>query len=187
MTKYQIAVETIKNSVSALDVADAMGWDVRRERCRCPIHNGQDYNCRLYPGDRGYYCFSCGANGDVIQLVQRYRDTSFKDSISWFNDTFRLGLDLDSRMNPEETRRAENAIQARKNAQEIAEWKDRMTFDLFLAADMIVEKIEEQRDENLPTTPDEPWNPLFCKAIETIPEARAFAEECMMRCIREER
>ena len=38
----------------------------------------------------------CKSGGDVIQLAQQYYKYSFKDCIAWFNDTFHLGLDIDS-------------------------------------------------------------------------------------------
>ena len=164
-----------------------MGWEIQHGRCRCPLHGGHDFNCRLYPGDKGFYCHVCKRGGDVIKLAQEYYGTSFKDTVAWFNDTFHLGLELERKMDPEEVRRAEIALQRRKEAQELEIWKDRMRFDLFLAVDRILQMREEQRDRNVPKTADEPWNPKFCEAIRMIPAVRRFAERCLMDCIKEKK
>ena len=185
MTNLSLAVQTIKENVSALDVGEVMGLEIRRGRCRCPLHGGHDFNCRLYPGDKGFYCHVCKRGGDVLKFAQEYYKMQFKDAVSWFNSTFHLGLDLNNRMDPEEARHAENALKMRKDAQEHKAWKERINFDLFLAADKILEMLEEQRDRNVPKTPDEPWNQLFCEAIRTIPAAKRFAERCYMECIKE--
>ena len=184
MNRLTIAAQTVKNSVSAMDVGEALGLEIRHGRCKCPLHGGNDFNCVLYKGSRGYYCHVCKSGGDVIKFVQEYHNASFKDSIAWFNDTFHLGLDLDSRIDPAEARRAEIALKRRKEAHELEAWKDRMRFDLFLAADKILQMLEEQRDRNVPKTPDEPWNTKFCEAVLLIPAARRFAENCLMDCVK---
>lgn len=53
----------------------------------------------------------------------------------------------------------------------------RSLFRLWEIADRIVERLEEMRDANEPK-PDEAWNAEFCHAVELLPEARQFAEEC---------
>ena len=178
----------IRNSVSAVDVGKALGLNVDRYgRCSCIFHNGHDSNMKLFPGNRGFTCFVCHETGDVIKLVQQYYGTSFKESLTWLNDTFRLGLNLDGQTDLEKARRAEIALQARKEAQEFAEWKDRTQFDLYLTADKILELLERRRDENVPKTADEPWNEKFCEAIRLIPEAKRFCEDCLMKCMKEEK
>ena len=184
MNNLSIAADAIKNSVSALDVADALGWEVKHGRCRCPIHGGTDMNCKLYPGNRGYMCWVCKSAGDVISLVRNYyHDMNFKQCLTWFNDTFRLGLDLESKIDPAEARRAEIALKMRKEAHELETWKGQMRFDLFLLADRILEMLEEQRDLHVPKTPNETWDPKFCEAIRVLPAARRFAENCLSDCV----
>lgn len=183
MNNYTIAAQTIKDTISAMDVGQAMGLEIRHGRCRCPIHGGQDFNCVLYKGNRGFYCHVCKSGGDVISFAQRYYDMNFKDCVSWFNDTFHMGLNLDRTITPEERRRAEMAQKTRKEAIEFQQWKERMKFDMALLADRILEIAENQRDRHVPKTKDEPWDAKFCEAIRVIPAARRFAEDCMMDCI----
>jgi len=185
MTKFQVAVDLIKSNVSAIDVANAIGLEMRHNRCRCPIHHGGDMNCRIYDGNKGFHCFSCGASGDCIKLAQQYYKMSFRDTILWFNSTFNLGLDLDGRIDEEQRRQAEMAQRMRKEATEKKEMKDRMSFGVMLMADRIVERLEDIRDANAPKTPNERWNDAFCNAIRSLPGAREFVDDCMMDCLKE--
>lgn len=187
MNNYTLAAQKIKECVSAQDVGEMMGLEIRHGRCQCPIHGGGDFNCVLYRGNRGYYCHVCKSGGDVIKFVQEYQKCSFKDAVTWLNDTFHVGVDLDRKMDPEEQRRAEKALQMRKEVREYEEWKSRMRFDLYLAADRILEMLEDQRDRNAPKTPDEEWNPLFCQAVRLIPSTRRFVERCLADCMKEKK
>ena len=182
--RYAIAAQTIKDSISAIDVGEAMGLEIRHGRCKCPIHGGTDFNCVLYSGNRGYYCHVCKSGGDILSFVQRYYSIGFKDSVRWVNGTFHLGLDIDSSLSPEQQRQAEIALKRRKNAIEFQEWKDRMQFNLALLADDFVRLLEDIRDEKRPRTYGE-WDPGFCAAVVLLPEARRFADDCMMDCMKE--
>ena len=185
MTNLTIVAQTIKDNVSALDVGNAIGLEIRNGRCRCPVHNGRDYNCVLYKGNRGYYCHVCKAGGDVISFVQQYYKYGFKESIEWINRTFNMGLGIDGYVSPEKKKQAENALLRRKRAIEFQSWKDRMRFDLAMTADRIVQRLEDVRDTRRPRTYGEEWDKDFCTAVVTLPEARAFADECMMNCMKE--
>ena len=183
MNNLAIATQTIKDTVSALDVGRAIGLEIRHGRVQCPIHGGQNYNCVLYPGNRGFFCHQCHAGGDVISFAQQYYKISYKDCIAWFDSTFHMGLDLGTHISPQKQRQAEIALQRRKRAIEFEEWKKRMRFDLTLTADEIVRRLEKQREEHMPKTPDEPWSEAFCEAVTVLPEARAFADDCWMECM----
>lgn len=180
--RYAIAAQTIKDSISALDVGEAMGLEIRHGRCQCPIHGGNDFNCVLYRGNRGYYCHVCKSGGDILSFAQRYYSFGFKDCIHWYNDTFHLGLDLETKISPAEAERAKNALKMQKNAIEHEAWVKRMLFNLALTAEDIVRRLEDVRDEKRPRTYGE-WDEDFCKAVELLPEARQFAEDCMMDCM----
>ena len=86
--------DAIRNSVSAIDVGKALGLNVDRHgRCSCPWHHGTDRNCKLYPGNRGFYCFVCHQSGDCIRLVQGVvPDIGYVDAMWWVNDNFGLGF-----------------------------------------------------------------------------------------------
>lgn len=186
MNNLTIAAQIIKDTISAMDVGNAIGLEIRHGRCQCPFHGGKDFNCVLYRGNRGWYCHVCKAGGDVISFAQQYYNISFKDCVAWFSDTFHMGLDISRDISPEEKKQAEMALQRRKRAIEFQEWKDRMQFNLALTAMDIVDKMEEERDSKRPRTYGD-WDLDFCEAVIALPEARQFAEDCMMDCIKEKK
>lgn len=87
----------VRNSVSAIDVAKALGLNVDRHgRCSCPFHHGSDRNMKVWDGNRGFYCFVCHAGGDCIKLVQGVvPDIGYVDAMWWVNDQFGLGFRRD--------------------------------------------------------------------------------------------
>ena len=186
MNNLTIAAQTIKDTISALDVGHAIGLNIDKHgRCSCPFHNGKDRNMKLFPGNRGYSCFVCHQGGDVISFVQQYYNMSFKDSIAWFNDTFSMGLDISGKIDAKKQEAAKNAILMRKRAYELEEWRERMQFNIAIMADRIVDRLEKIRDEKRPRRFGEEWNEDFCTAVVILPDARRFADDCMMDCIRE--
>ena len=179
-----IAAQTIKDSVSALDVATAMGWEVRHGRCRCPIHGGKDFNCKLFPGDRGYVCWVCHSGGDVIKLVRESQGIGFKEAVAWLNDTFGLGMDIDSPMNPEAIKEAQKVQEQRKRERELELRKDRLQYEMFLKTDKLLTDLEDMRDEQMPRDADGAWDDRFWFAVRMIPYTRRLVEDAWYGCMK---
>ena len=78
-------------------------------------------------------------------------------------------------------------ITQREFEAEMQRWKDSMEWNMYLVALQILMALEQQRDDNAPNDPDEPWNDAFCTAVRWIPEARMFLEEMSIACIRSDR
>ena len=62
--------ELVKQTIRVRDAAEHYGLQVNRSgMCRCPFHDDRHPSMKL---NRDYfYCFGCGANGDVIDFVAR--------------------------------------------------------------------------------------------------------------------
>ena len=180
----ETVIETIKQSVASQDVAQALGIRVNRHgRCQCPIHNGKDYNMRLYPGNGGYHCFVCGASGDVIHLVENVQQCAFQSAVEWLNSAFHLGLPLDR---PMDKNAAEAARKAKERAQAEREQKqaiDQMEYDLYALCGRLLDELEEDKERYRPKRAYEPWDERFVTAIRMIPEAKELAEELAVRVI----
>ena len=59
----------IKQAVTTRQAAEAYGLSVNsRDMCRCPFHNDQTPSMKV---DETFYCFGCGAVGDVITFTAR--------------------------------------------------------------------------------------------------------------------
>lgn len=70
--------EIVKQSVTTRQAAERYGIRVERNgMCRCPFHDDSTPSMKL---DRRYYCFGCGATGDVIDFVSRLRGIGSKEA-----------------------------------------------------------------------------------------------------------
>ena len=70
--------EAVKQSVTTWQAAERYGIRVERNgMCRCPFHDDSTPSMKL---DRRYYCFGCGATGDVIDFVSRLRGIGSKEA-----------------------------------------------------------------------------------------------------------
>ena len=71
--------EKVKSSVTPKDVARQYGLQANRSNMICcPFHNDKHPSMKL--NDDYFYCFSCGAHGDVIDFTARLFEISLKDA-----------------------------------------------------------------------------------------------------------
>ena len=57
---------------------------IRRGRhyvCNCPFHSEKSPSCTIFPDTQSFYCFGCGAGGDVITWVRRIENLEFTDAV----------------------------------------------------------------------------------------------------------
>ena len=64
-------------------VADKMGIRVVRHKALCPFHQDRHPSLHFDIKRNRYKCFSCGASGNVIDLVMRYMNIGFKEAVEW--------------------------------------------------------------------------------------------------------
>ena len=63
--------EIVKENVNLREAAELYGIDVNRYgKALCPFHN--DRHPSLLVADDHYYCFACGAHGDVIDFAANF-------------------------------------------------------------------------------------------------------------------
>lgn len=106
--------EMIKSHLTMRQVAEYYGYPADRKGwCRCPFHNDGHPSMLLYPDGRGFYCFSCGAGGDVISFVARLEKISNAKAAKMLVDDFSLPVDLDN-LSYRERREREKHYRRRK-------------------------------------------------------------------------
>ena len=65
--------QNVKYGVSCREAAERYGVSVNRQgKALCPFHN--DRHPSLYVADNHYFCFACGAHGDVIDFAADFFD-----------------------------------------------------------------------------------------------------------------
>lgn len=83
----------IKSQVSARQVAELFGIKTDQHGfCCCPFHREDTASCKMYDGDKGFYCFGCHAHGDVIKLAMDLGGLTFKGALQYLNESFGCGV-----------------------------------------------------------------------------------------------
>lgn len=50
-------------------------------KCNCPFHSEKSPSCFVYPQSNSFYCFGCGAGGDVITFTMKIENLDFYEAI----------------------------------------------------------------------------------------------------------
>ena len=58
----------------------------------CPFHNEKSPSFSVSPGKQMYYCFGCGAGGNVFTFLMEYENFSFVEAVKFLAD--RAGIEL---------------------------------------------------------------------------------------------
>ena len=83
----------IVRRVPAVEAARFYGVAVDRlGMACCPLHAEDTPSCKFYPGTGGFYCFGCGAGGDVLTFTERLLGLSPIEAARRLDADFRLGL-----------------------------------------------------------------------------------------------
>lgn len=73
-------ISKIKERLTIREVVDRYGLPVKRGFICCPFHSEQTPSLKLYENNT-WYCFGCGAHGDVIDFVSKMEGKTFSETI----------------------------------------------------------------------------------------------------------
>src|SRR2546423_10399710 len=62
---------------------------------RCPFHDERTPSLSVNAVDKLYYCFGCGAKGDLITFVRETEGLDFAGSIEWLADRLRVPFEYE--------------------------------------------------------------------------------------------
>ena len=83
---------TVKAAVTVSQAAEHYGLQVNRnDMTCCPFHDDRHPSMKL--NERYFYCFGCGATGDVIDLVAKLFDLSSYEAAKKLAHDFGIGPD----------------------------------------------------------------------------------------------
>ena len=88
----------------------------------CPFHNEKTPSFSVSPGKQMYYCFGCGAGGNVLTFVMQYENYTFTEAMQ--NLAERAGITLPQ---AEETEEQKRQADLRMRLLEV----NKVEFDLF--------------------------------------------------------
>lgn len=149
--------EQIKSAVTMPDVCAMYGFNVNRQnKTVCPFHADKHASLHIYPGRRGFHCFSCGASGDVIRFVQDYFGLDFRGAAEKINQDFSLGLPLDNRpVTAEQKVAIRKATERRQMMERRKDIQNRLEMAYHAALDRYVE-LDKAMAKNAPDGRSEP-------------------------------
>jgi len=84
--KERLSIEEIVSSYIKLEKAGA------NLKAKCPFHNEKTPSFFVSPERGNYYCFGCGAKGDIFTFVEEFEGLDFKGALKILAD--RAGVSL---------------------------------------------------------------------------------------------
>ena len=146
--------EVVKQSVTAREAAELYGIAVGRGGMACcPFHDDRHPSLKL--NEDYFYCFGCGATGDVIDFTARLYDLSPKEAAEKLAQDFGLAYDSKAPIRRNYVRQ-KSEVQLRKENREHA-W--RVLADYY-------HLLRKWEADYSPRTPDEDPHPRFLEAIQ---------------------
>jgi DNA primase len=89
------AVKANADFVAVVEDRTALRKQGARLVGRCPFHDERTPSFSVNPVDKFYYCFGCGAKGDLITFVRETQGLDFVGAIEWLADRFRIPLEYE--------------------------------------------------------------------------------------------
>ena len=146
--------ETVKQSITVWEAAQMYGIEVNRSGMACcPFHDDKNPSMKL--NEEYFYCFGCGATGDVIDFTARLYNLSPKEAAEKLAQDF--GLAYDSQAPPRR-----RYVRQKSEAQKFKEDRDH-TFRVLADYFHLLRKWET---DYTPKTPEENPHPRFMEAIQ---------------------
>lgn len=107
--------EVIEEVRSSNNIVDIIGGYVRLQKKGssyfglCPFHNEKSPSFSVSPNKQMYYCFGCGAGGNVFTFIMEYENQTFPEAVKILAD--RAGIALPKAELTEEQKRERNKRQ----------------------------------------------------------------------------
>ena len=90
-------VEEIKNKIDIVDVISDYVELQKRDNSylgKCPFHDSQSAVFSVSSQKQTYYCFECGAGGNVITFIMEHNKCSFAEAVRFLEERFDLNYNV---------------------------------------------------------------------------------------------
>ena len=147
--------EAVKQSVTTRQAAKHFGIRAGRNgMCRCPFHADRNPSMKV---DRLYYCFGCGATGDVIDFVSRLEGISPKEAALLLARAF--SVPHEDKGPPGRSRPLPRQESPEQQFRRMERYCLRVLCDYR-------NRLGRWKRDYAPKGPEEEWNPLFVEALQ---------------------
>ena len=158
--------EAVKQSVTTRQAAERYGIRVERNgMCRCPFHDDSTPSMKL---DRRYYCFGCGATGDVIDFVSRLRGISSKEAATLLAQDF--AIPYEDGAGKKSKPRQQNTNE--QNFQHMEHYCFRVLLDYYRL-------LSCWKEDYAPQTQEDGYHPRFVEALQKLSLVEYLLDELL--------
>lgn len=152
--------EAVKQSVTTRQAAEHYGIRVGRNgMARCPFHNDRTPSMKV---DSRYYCFGCGATGDVIDFVASLHNLGKRDAAIRLLEDF--GIVYDECSHRKANFPIKKTVPKLTFEQKYEQTKTKCIRVLLDYRHLL----RSWKNIYAPKPDDETWHPQFCEALQNI-------------------
>lgn len=161
--------EAVKEAVTTRDAAEHYGIEIDRSgKACCIFHNDRHPSMKV---DDRFHCFSCGADGDVIDFTSQLFDIGLKEAAEKLAADF--GVPCDRERTESRAPRHSPAIARRSLLQRLKNYQN----ENYRALCAYFTLLREWEKEYAPRTAEEEWHPLFMEAIRNKDKVEYLLDE----------
>lgn len=158
--------EAVKQTVTTRQAVVRYGIRVERNgMCRCPFHNDSTPSMKL---DRRYYCFGCGATGDVIDFVSRLRGIGSMEAAILLAQDFAIPYEDSAG----KTNRPRQQNTDEQNYQHMERYCFRVLLDYYRL-------LCRWKEDFAPQTPEDGYHPRFVEALQKLSLVEYLLDELL--------
>lgn len=119
MNRIEYQKELIRQQVGIKQVVEFYtDKKIVKGKCNCPLHNEKTPSFSIDEVKQLYYCFGCGAGGDIFKFVQQYIGCDFRTAVQMIDNDFGLGI-----LNERISVKAQIAMREAKKKQALEEYE----------------------------------------------------------------
>lgn len=173
MTMNTDKIAIIKDRLTMRDVLTQYGFEPKKGFICCPFHQEKTPSMRVH--ENYFYCFGCGEKGDAITFVQKLFNLPFADTLRKIDTDFNLGLYGEKSL--EDLRKSRWQSKGIKAKQERIKAEKQHTDDEYWAVFDEWKRLDDNKRDYAPKTPDEKYHPLFVEACQKL-----ACQEYLLEC-----
>lgn len=68
----------------------------RNQKCLCPFHSEKTPSLVIYPDTQSFYCFGCGAGGDVITFIMKIENLDYVEAVRFLARRYNMEVPNES-------------------------------------------------------------------------------------------
>jgi DNA primase len=97
----RIAQSSVDQVVATADMVEVVGQYTELRKAganfsgRCPFHEERTPSFSVNPAEKLYYCFGCGAGGNLIGFVMAKENMDFPEAVEYLADKYGIALEYD--------------------------------------------------------------------------------------------